>query len=165
MLEEVGIDHKRPIRPQQHLAGLEHNAVMPSERLPRVMSGLAQVGGAGFGFKPRPQGVDHLIACHALARLQAQQLHEMRGTKAGPTLRRELDPIDRHREATQQEDLETARRVNRRRACSVVHSRECRGGVRGRQAPAGQGTIQERGPGTLLPGTTIVAGLTTKEHP
>ena len=106
MFETVDIDGDTAVRPQHHLAAVQHQAVVPAECLPGVVCGLAQVGRAGIGLELRPQGVDDAVACHAPLRRQAQQLHQLGRAQAGPALGGYLSAVARHREAAQQADPE-----------------------------------------------------------
>lgn len=105
LLELQRIDPHRPLGPQQHLTCLQHDTVVAAQRLPCMVGRLAQVGGTGLGFELWPKCVDHFISSQPLARLQAQQLHELRGTQARPALSRQFDAVDRDRKSAEQEGI------------------------------------------------------------
>ena len=125
LLEAQRIHHHRALGPQQHLAGLQHDAVVTPQCLARVVGGLSQVGGTGLGFELRPQRIDHFVARQTLARLQAQQLHQLRGAQAGPAVARKFDTVDGHRKAAEQEGVEAGEGPGRHVGRVDVHANEC----------------------------------------
>lgn len=104
--EFFGIHHHQPLGPQRHLAALHHDSILPPQRLPRMVGGLAQVGGASLGVELWPQRVDHLLSRQAPPRLQAEQLHQVRGAQAWPALCREFLATDAGRKTAEQVDLQ-----------------------------------------------------------
>lgn len=112
--ERLRIDHQRAVRPERQLAALHNERIVAPQGLTGVVRRLAQVGGSGLGLELRPQRVDDLVARHAVSRLKAQQLHEVRRPQAGPALRRNSVRTDAHREASQQLNAQLQGRVGRR---------------------------------------------------
>jgi hypothetical protein len=53
----------------------------------------------------RPQGFDHLLAVHVMARCQRQQLDQAGGTTMMPRLSRHRTAVDQDLEPTEQLDL------------------------------------------------------------
>ena len=95
----------------------------------RVMRGLAQIGPAGVGLELRPERVDDLVACQPPPRLQAQQLHQLRRTQAGPALGRQFGTVDAHGEATQQLHLQSRQRCSAGIAFGHIHTPSVRLGA------------------------------------
>jgi hypothetical protein len=97
-----GVYSHWPLRPQQHLTCLQHDTVLATQRLPSVVGRLAQIRRTGLRFKLWPQRVNHLVASQTLVWLQAQQLHKLCGTQAGPALCCQFDSVDGNRKSTKQ---------------------------------------------------------------
>ena len=132
-----------PIRPQQHFTCLQHDAVMAPQCLPCVVSRLAQVGRPRLRLELRPQGIDHFISSQTLAWLQAQELHQLRGAQAGPSLGRQFDTVDGDRKAAKDEGVEARERPGLIRQWCGVHTAECPAAGRAPQAPQDPGTFEE----------------------
>ncbi len=166
LLETQRVHHHRTLWPQQHLAALQHDAVVAPQGLARVVGGLAQVGGTGLGFELRPQRIDHLVARQALVRMQAQQLHQLRSAQAGPAFAWQFDAVDGDSKATEKEGVEAVEGTGRHVGRVDVHACQRKRGRSPPQALRTPGTIQERRPGNLRPRrATVRPRQPPKEQP
>ena len=62
----------------------QHDRAAVAERAPRVARRLVEVGRRGIGAELRPEQLEHLVARHAMAGSERQQLHEIRRAPLRP---------------------------------------------------------------------------------
>ena len=105
-LKTLNIDREAGARPQADLTPAKDDRLLRAQRRPRVMSSLAEVGGARVGRKVRPESVDDLLPLQPMPRRQREQLHELARAPSLPCLSGNATSIDRDLEPTEDADLD-----------------------------------------------------------
>ena len=95
-------------RGELHHSAAKHDRAAVAERAARVARGLVQVGRGSIGAELRPEQLEHLVARHAVAGSERQQLHEIRRAPLRPRVGRDRSRVHQHFEASEQPDLEAA---------------------------------------------------------
>ena len=105
-LKALNIDRELGVRPQADLALAKDDRLLRAERRSRVVSSLAEVGGARVGRKVRPESVDDLLPVQPMPRRQGEQRHELGRAPLLPCLSGDATSIDRDLEPTEDADLD-----------------------------------------------------------
>ena len=88
-LEALDVGGHLGLRRELDHAAAEHDGAALAERAARVARGLVQIGRGGVGAELRPERLEHLVARHAVAGSEREQLHEIRGASLRPGVGRD----------------------------------------------------------------------------
>jgi Integrase core domain len=83
-LEALDVSLQMTRREQHDPAAAQHHGLLTTKRLPGMVSGLAEIGGARLGTQVRPQGLDDLLPCKTVTIGQGEKLHQLRGPPSRP---------------------------------------------------------------------------------
>src|SRR5690606_24314624 len=103
-LEPLDIDLNLVARKERDHPTAEPHGVRVSDRLPRVMRRLAEVGGARIRIEMPPERVDHLVSQATAALAQRKQLHEFGRPAAGPPVVGDRVAVEHYPEPGQELD-------------------------------------------------------------
>ena len=105
-LEDGRVHDHGPAGTKDDLPAAQQHRVLVAHGLPRVVRGLAQVGGASLGIELRPERIDDLLTQQLVRLRQAQQLNQVGRAQARPTVGRNLHAAQRHREPAEHADVD-----------------------------------------------------------
>ena len=105
-LEALDIGGHLGGRGELHHSTAQYHRVALSQRAARVARGLVQIGRGGIGAELRPEHLEHLVARHAVAGSEGQQLDEIGSASLRPGISRDGLRVHEHFEASEQPDLE-----------------------------------------------------------